>query len=153
MGWSGRFLSSHRDLNGIAPHAHLRIAHAVDGAVFPLGRRGGEGKGVGVVGRGVVGEEDEAFAVAAVHLELEHVEEGAEALPAPADEDGVALERGARMGWMVARSGAPCTEMGCRKGILRSSISMRLKLQPHPAMAQRCAAVIAACPAVIPACP
>ena len=147
------WLPTHRDLHGITPNAHLRVAHAVDGAVFPFGRRGGEGKGVGVVGRGVEGEEDPAFAVPAVHLDFEHVEEGAEALPAPADEDGVVLERGARMGWMVARSGAPCTEMGCRKSTLRSFTGMRGKLRPYPAMAQGCAAVIAACLAVIPACP
>ena len=44
MGWSGRFLPADRDFHCIAPDAHLRIAHTVDGAVFPLGRRGGEGK-------------------------------------------------------------------------------------------------------------
>ena len=49
MGWSGRCLPAHRDLHRIAPHAHLRIADAVDGAVFPFGRGGWEGEGVGVI--------------------------------------------------------------------------------------------------------
>jgi hypothetical protein len=39
--------------------------------------------GGGVVRGGAVGEEDPAFAVAAIDLDLQHVEEGAEAMPAP----------------------------------------------------------------------
>ena len=71
-----------------APLAHLLVADAVDGAVFP----GGEGGGVGVVvvGGGVVGEEDEALAGAAVA----HVEEGPVAVPAPGESDDVAGDAG-----------------------------------------------------------
>jgi hypothetical protein len=60
---------------------HAGIADAVDGLIRPFHRRGGEGCRVGVAGRGVEGEGDEAFAVAAVDLKFADVEEGAEAAP------------------------------------------------------------------------
>ena len=91
-------LPTHRDTRRIAPHPHLRIAHAVDGFVSPLRERGGRRGGVFVVGRGVVGQEDEAFAVAAVHLEFQHVEGGAVAAPAPADFHAAAAEEGGEEG-------------------------------------------------------
>ena len=72
-GWGMRS-ASHGDLPRIAPHVRRRVAYAVDGAVFPFRRRGWERVGVRIVRRGVVGEEDLAFAVAVVHLEFEPVE-------------------------------------------------------------------------------
>ena len=68
-----------------APEADLGLADAVDGAVFPLGQGGGEGLGVGVAGGGVVAEVDPA--VAAIDLDLQHVQVRAVAAPGPVDED------------------------------------------------------------------
>src|SRR5450756_663485 len=76
------FLSAHGDAHGVAPLADLRIAHAVDGFVGPLGRRGGKRLRVHIAGRGVVGEQPIAFAIAAIHLDFAHVEEGGIAAPA-----------------------------------------------------------------------
>ena len=70
--------------------ADLAVADAVDGAVGPFGGHGGEGLGIGVAGRGVVGQQHEGIAVAAVHLEFAEVEEDFVAAPAPLDEDVVA---------------------------------------------------------------
>jgi hypothetical protein len=46
----------------VAPLADALVADAVDGFVSPLLRRGGEGSGVEVVGRGVVGQGGEPAA-------------------------------------------------------------------------------------------
>jgi hypothetical protein len=54
----------------IAPLADAGVADAVDGLIRPLHRRGREGLGVDVAGRGVEGEGDEAFAVAAASNSL-----------------------------------------------------------------------------------
>ena len=62
--------AAHHDLHDVTPDADLVIAYAVDGAVLPLRWGGGEGEGVGVVRRGVVSEEDPAFAVAAIDLDF-----------------------------------------------------------------------------------
>ena len=59
------FLSAHGDAHGVAPLADLRIAQTVDGFVGPLGRRGGKRLRVHIAGRGVVGEQSKAFAIAA----------------------------------------------------------------------------------------
>ena len=59
------FLYAHGDAHGVAPLADLGIAHAVDGFVCPLGRRGGKRLRVHIAGRGVVGEQPIAFAVGA----------------------------------------------------------------------------------------
>lgn len=80
--------------DGVAPLADGAVVDAVDGFVGPLGRGGGEGMGVDVVGGGVVGEQDEAFAVGVVDLDLALVEEGGVFAPAPADEDFVAADGG-----------------------------------------------------------
>lgn len=80
--------------DGVAPLADGAVVDSVDGFVGPLGRGGGEGMGVDVVGGGVVGEEDEAFAVGAVDLDLALVEEGGVFAPAPADADFVAADGG-----------------------------------------------------------
>ena len=78
-------LSAHGDAHLVAPHAHGVVADAVLAAVFPDGGGGGEGGGVGVAGRGVVGEVDPAGA--AVDLGVEEVEEVALATPVPVEED------------------------------------------------------------------
>ena len=66
----------------------------VDGAVFPAGEGGGEGGVIGVVRRGVKGEETPALAIAAVHLDLAHVEEFGISFPAPADVHPAAIHGG-----------------------------------------------------------
>jgi hypothetical protein len=78
---------AHSHAHRLAPLTHPRVADAVDGLVGPFHGRGGEGLGVDVAGRGVEGERDEAFVVAAVDLEFADVEEGAEAAPIPIDAD------------------------------------------------------------------
>ena len=65
--------NSHTPLR--TPLPDLLIFHAVDGAVFPFRRRGGEGGAVGVAGGGVEGED--LVAGAAIDLDLALVEEGA----------------------------------------------------------------------------
>lgn len=69
-------LPTDHDADFSAPEADLGFFEAVDGAVFPFGEGGGVGGGVDVVGGGVVGEIDEAFAVSEIDLDLQHVEEG-----------------------------------------------------------------------------
>jgi hypothetical protein len=56
------------------PEADGGTVNAEDAAVFPLGERGGLGVGIGVAGRGVVGEVDEAFAVAAIHFQAQDIQ-------------------------------------------------------------------------------
>ena len=55
---------AHGQAHGQAPQAGLRFAHAIDGLVGPFGGRGRQRLGVGVIGRGVDGQEPEALAVA-----------------------------------------------------------------------------------------
>lgn len=78
------------DAHLCAPLADLLVVHAVDGAVFPFRRRGGEWGAVGVAGGGVEGEDLPARA--AIHLDFALVEVGAVALPAPVEFHFVACE-------------------------------------------------------------
>jgi hypothetical protein len=78
--------------------ADAGIADAVDGAVGPFRGRGREWGGVGVVGRGVEGEHDEAFAIAPVHFDLADVEELGVTAPAPCDVDLGAGDDGVDVG-------------------------------------------------------
>lgn len=68
-----------------APLAGLAAADAIDGFLGPFRGSGGRRGGVGVAGGGVVGEQ--GVADAAVHLDLDHVAMGTEAVPAPVDLD------------------------------------------------------------------
>ena len=72
---------------GFTPEAHGGVVHAEDAAVFPLGERGGLRVGIGVAGRGVVGEVDEAFAVAAIHFQAQDIQPFAVAVEFPRDLD------------------------------------------------------------------
>src|SRR4051812_21573896 len=70
------------DAHLVAPLPDGAVADAVHAAIGPLGG-GGRRESVGVVGRGVHGEQ--GVAGAAIDLQLDHVEERGIALPAPAD--------------------------------------------------------------------
>jgi len=78
-------LAAHGEAHGRAPQAGLRLVHAVDGLVSPLGRHGGKRLRVGVVGRGVYGQEHKALAIATVHPDFATAQIEAETLPAPLD--------------------------------------------------------------------
>ena len=67
---------AHRNTHRLTLLPSAGIADAVDGGVGPLGGRARKWGGVGVVGRGVEGEHDEAFVVAPVHLDFADVEKG-----------------------------------------------------------------------------
>ncbi len=86
--YEGGLGSAHRHTHLCAPLADLLVVHAVDGAVFPFRRSGGEWGAVGVAGGGVEGED--AVALAAIHLDFALIEEGAVAEPVPVDLDFVA---------------------------------------------------------------
>jgi len=66
-------LPAYDEADELAPEAHLRVVHAVDGAVGPFGGCGGNRRGVGVAGRGVKGQRHKALAIAAIHLNFAHV--------------------------------------------------------------------------------
>lgn len=59
-------LSAHGHADGLAPLPDAVVADSVDSAVGPFRGCGGEGEGVGVVRRAVVGEEGEARAGTAI---------------------------------------------------------------------------------------
>lgn len=86
--------SRHRHTRLGAPEADAEIADAVDGAVFPPRQGGGMGRRVVVAGGGVDRQQLPPGRVAAVDLDLALIEEGAVALPAPADLDGGGGDRG-----------------------------------------------------------
>lgn len=94
LGWK----LPHRHTHRLAPEADLLVVHSVDGAVGPLCWGGWEWGAVGVAGGGVDGEEDKAFAVAAIHLQLALVEKCSFAAPAPIDIDAVAAHAGFDVG-------------------------------------------------------
>jgi hypothetical protein len=124
--WSGGFytptprgrgpgLTADGNRDHFTPLAHGGVVHAEDAAVFPLGERGGLRVGVGVSGRGVVGEVDEAFAVAAVHFQAQDVEGFAVAVEFPRDlhsgrDDGCG--EGGAQGEEVRRHPLECTLAG-----------------------------------------
>jgi hypothetical protein len=68
-----------------APLAHALIAFAIDRFVFPERARagGGERIRVHVIGRRIDRQQDEAFAIAAVHLDLATAQIRAQSAPAP----------------------------------------------------------------------
>ena len=85
LGWLqlAHQLAADGDADFLAPLADLLVADPEDAFVFPFGQRGRLGERVQVTGRGVVGQEHIAFAVAAIHLNFKHVQIGRVALPCP----------------------------------------------------------------------
>lgn len=79
-------LPTHSHRHRLTPNPDGGVVHAVDGAVFPVGEGGGLCVGIGVAGRGVVGEVDEAFAVVAVHFDAQDVDPFAVAVEFPRNE-------------------------------------------------------------------
>lgn len=124
-----RFPSSpHRHTRLGAPEADAEIADAVDGAVFPPRQGRGMGRRVAVARGGVDRQQLPAGRVAAVDLDLALIEEGAVALPAPADLDGGGGDRGGDLrlqGGEVGRGLARADDaevLADRLGVARSGL-------------------------------
>jgi hypothetical protein len=73
----------HGDAHVLAPDAHAGVSHLINATVGPDGLGGGKRLGVGLAGRGVYGQQHGAFAVVAVHPELEAVQERGVTAPVP----------------------------------------------------------------------